>query len=133
MAKAINFECVQILNIRVTGQALSWKGALEQISKCNKCQYVTITLGRLVYHVDWLILDSIYKSLQLNMPFSVAVGGEVWYIEHYQDVEKLFYCVPVNRLYMREGVAYYVGDIIGLCREVIKDQGDTLHSAVITS
>ena len=133
MAKVINFECVCILNIREAGRAQTWKNALEQISKVTRCQTVTITLGRLVYHIDWLILVSIYESLQLNMPFSVAVGGEVWYIEHYQDVEKLFYCVPVSRLYMREGVAYYVGDIIGVRRKATGNQGSTLHSAIITS
>lgn len=133
MAKVINFECVQILNIRVTGQAQTWENALEQISKCNKCQYVVITLGRLVYFIDWAVLVSIYESLQLNMPFGVAIGGEVWYIEHYQDVEHLFYNVPVNRLFMKEGIAYYVGDTIRLCREVIENQGATLYSAIITS
>lgn len=133
MAKVINFECVQILNIRVTGQAQTWESALEQISKCNKCQYVTITLGRLVYRIDWAVLVSIYESLQLNMPFGVAIGGEVWYIEHYQDVEHLFYNVPVSRLFIKEGLAYYVGDIIGLRGEIAKDQRGTLHSAVITS
>lgn len=132
MAKMINFECVLILNIRVTGQAQTWKGALEQISKCTKCQYVTITLGKLVYHIDWAILASIHESLQLNTPFSVAVGGDVWYIEQYQDVEKLFFNVPVDRLYMREGVAYYVGDIVGIRRKVVEGAGSTLHSAIIT-
>lgn len=133
MAKFINFECVQIFNIRVTGQAQTWENALEQINNCNKCQYVVITLGRLVYHIDWAILASIHESLQLNMPFSVAIGGEVWYIEQYKDVEQLFYNVPVSRLFIRDGVAYYVGDIIGLCRKVIKDQGITLYSVIITS
>ncbi|AQT25284.1 hypothetical protein PR1_9 [Providencia phage vB_PreS_PR1] len=130
MAKVINFECVHVLNIRTTGQALTWESALEQISKCTKCQYVTVTLGRLVFRIDWLILASIYESLQLNMPFSVAVGGEVWYIEQYQDVEQLFYNVSVSRLFMKEGVAYYVGDIIGLCGKVTKGQGITNHSTV---
>ncbi len=67
------------------------------------------------------------------MPFSVAVGGDVWYIEHYQDVEKLFYCVPVSRLYIKQGVAYYVGDTIGVCRKTTENQRATLHSAIITS
>lgn len=107
---AINFECCYILNIREAGQAQTWQNAITQI--CDiPCLTVVFTLGKQKHVIDWGILSAIHESLQLNMPFSVAVGGEVWYIEQYSDIERLLYCLETHRLYLKQGVAYYVGDI----------------------
>lgn len=111
MAKIINFECVSVMNIREVGQARSWESALRQLDKMP-CNMVALTLGKQKYLIAWGMLNYIYKCLQKDRPVPVAVNGDVWYIEQYEDVEKLVFMLPTHRLFTgKNGVITYVGAI----------------------
>ena len=108
----INFECVSsVMNIRETGQARSWESALGQIDEMP-CNMVAFTLGKQKHLIAWGMLNTIYHKLKKGESVPVAVNGDVWYIEHYDDVEELFYMFPTHRLFTNHfGVISYVGAI----------------------